>query len=141
MKLWDRSLEQRFGGFFKIKVLPPHSSLDKETSSPPSSVLGPLLFIMYTMPPSYLFRKAEDIKHHLYAYDTQVHNSFNTSSFDNSKHKIRNSCSLEISVIGKTSCPFFPEISLAITSCQLHPLVILVSYLTKLLALSPILTR
>ena len=27
--------------------------------------------------------KAEDTKHHLYADDTQVHNSFNTSSFAN----------------------------------------------------------
>ena len=57
---------------------------------PQGSVLGPLLFIMYTTPLNSLLRKAEDIKHHLYADDTQVHNSFNTSSVDNSIHNLQN---------------------------------------------------
>ena len=46
---------------------------------------------MYTKPLSCLLRKAEDIKHHLHADDKEVHNSFNTSSFDNSIHNLQNS--------------------------------------------------
>ena len=42
---------------------------------PQGSVLGPLLFIMYTTPLSSVLSKAKDIKHHLYADETQVHNS------------------------------------------------------------------
>ena len=51
---------------------------------PQGSGIGPLLFIMYTTPLSSVLFKAKDIKHHLYADDTQVHNSFNTSSFNDS---------------------------------------------------------
>ena len=39
---------------------------------------------MYTTPLSSVLSKAKDIKHYLYACDTQVHNSFNTSSFKDS---------------------------------------------------------
>ena len=49
------------------------------------------LFIMYVTHLSSLLRKAEDIKHHLYAGDTQVHNSVNTYSLDNSIHNLQNS--------------------------------------------------
>ena len=41
------------------------------------------MFIMYTTLNAVL-SKAKDIKHHLYADDPQVHNSFNMSSFDKS---------------------------------------------------------
>ena len=43
--------------------------------------------IMYTHPVSSVHSKAKDIKHHLYADDTQVHNSLNMSSFDDSNQK------------------------------------------------------
>ena len=55
------------------------------------SVLGPLLFMMYTMPLSSLLHKAKDIKHQLYTDNTQVQNSFNTSSFDNFIHNLQTS--------------------------------------------------
>ena len=54
-------------------------------------VLAISLFIMYTTPLSSLLRKAEDIKHHPYADDTHIHNSFNTYSFNNSIHNLQNS--------------------------------------------------
>ena len=61
--------------------------------APQGSVLGPLLFIMYTTLLSSVLSKAKgiDIKHHLYADDTQVHNSFNTSSFEKYTQNIQNS--------------------------------------------------
>ena len=46
---------------------------------------------MYTTPLSSVLSKAKDIKHHLYADDTQVHNSFNTCSFKDSIHNLQNS--------------------------------------------------
>ena len=52
---------------------------------------GPLLFIMYTNPLSSVLSKAKDIKHHLNADDTQVHSSFNMSSFYNSIQNLQNS--------------------------------------------------
>ena len=58
---------------------------------PQGSVIGPLLFIMYTTPLSYVLSIAKDIKPHLYAGDTQVHNSFNASSFKDSIHNLQNS--------------------------------------------------
>ena len=59
---------------------------------------------MYTTPLSSVLSKAKDIKHHLYADDTQVHNSFNTSSFKdwmyNKKLKLK-SDKTEFLVIGQ----------------------------------------
>jgi len=48
---------------------------------PQGSVLGPLLFIMYTTPLSSVLTNSNSISHNLYADDTQVHTSFTSATF------------------------------------------------------------
>ena len=54
-------------------------------------MLGPLLFIIYTTPLRSVLSQAKDIKHHLYTESAQVHNSFNTSSLNDSIQNLQNS--------------------------------------------------
>ena len=51
---------------------------------PQGSVLGPLLFIMYTTPLSSVLNSSSKINHHLYADDTQAFTSFIANKFDSS---------------------------------------------------------
>ena len=54
------------------------ASSDLHTGVPQGSVLGPLLFTLYTTPLSYIF-KGTSIGFHLYADDTQLYVSFSSS--------------------------------------------------------------
>ena len=56
----------------------PHSRIF--TGIPQGSVLGPLLFSLYTSPVSQIFTKALTISYHLYADDTQIYILFSPST-------------------------------------------------------------
>ena len=49
---------------------------------PQGSILGPLLFILYTSPLSQLIQTCNSLQHHLYADDTQIYTSLNPSNVD-----------------------------------------------------------
>ena len=68
------------------------SNLPISCGVPQGSVLGPLLFIMYTTPLSHLL-STSSVHHHLYADDTQLFISFSPPSFHASIQLLQNSVS------------------------------------------------
>ena len=50
---------------------------------PQGSVLGPLIFILYTTPFSQIITNFGDLQHHLYGDETQIFTSCNTSNHSN----------------------------------------------------------
>ena len=87
-QIWFSSYLQNRHQTVKIK----HTFSDKVTLSygvPQGSVLGPVLFTLYTTPLSAII-SSFDINHHLYADDTQIYMSLSVSnakeSFENLQH-------------------------------------------------------
>jgi len=83
---------------FRVKVNVVSSSLrHMQFGVPQRSILGPILFLLYTVPIGDIMRMNQ-IDFHLYADDTQLYLSFSTSSYaelDSAKQQIE-TCLSEI---------------------------------------------
>ena len=78
---------------FSVRISGTQSSTHPVTCGvPQGSVLGPLLFVMYTTPLSHLLSKYTT-EHHLYADDTQMFISFSPTQFTSALDHLQNAIS------------------------------------------------
>jgi len=80
--------------FFRVKG---NKNFSSEHISSCGSVLGPLLFVMYTTPLSTLMSSLS-LNHHLYADDIQLFFSFHPRNFDSSTTSDRSAIDFRLDV-------------------------------------------